>query len=280
MNESDIKMISVGAMLAEGAVSVLALLAAASLLPLDYFQINISVEKFGQFAGQLHALGFHDSNINELSKAVGENITGRTGGAVSLAVGMAQIFSSIPGLKGLMSYWYHFAIMFEALFILTTIDAGTRIGRFIVQEALGKIYKPFAQTHWLPGNLIASFLFVVFWAYFIYSGSVSTIWPMFGAANQLLATIALTVGTSFIINNGKKKYAWFTLVPMLFVGITTLTACWLNITNIYAPQINIGDTRLKGIINLSLTLIIMICAVTIIFNAVPKWLKAYRKTID
>jgi carbon starvation protein len=277
MNESEIKMISVGAMLAEGAVSIMALLAAASLLPLDYFQINIPVEKFGQFATQLHAMGFHDSNINELSKAVGEKITGRTGGAVSLAVGMAQIFSSIPGLKGLMSYWYHFAIMFEALFILTTIDAGTRIGRFIVQEALGKIYKPFAETHWLPGNLIASFLFVLLWAYFIYSGSVSTIWPMFGAANQLLATIALTVGTSFIINNGKKKYAWFTLIPMLFVGITTLTACWLNITHIYGPQIAIEGTRLKGVVNLSLTLIIMICAVTIILNALPKWIKAYGK---
>jgi carbon starvation protein len=276
MKESEIKMISVGAMLAEGAVSILALLAAASLLPLDYFHINIPVEKFGQFATQLHAMGFNDSNIEGLSKAVGENITGRTGGAVSLAVGMAQIFSSIPGLKGLMSYWYHFAIMFEALFILTTIDAGTRIGRFIVQEALGKIYRPFAQTHWLPGNLIASFLFVLLWAYFIYSGSVATIWPMFGAANQLLATIALTVGTSFIINNGKKKYAWFTLIPMLFVGITTLTACWLNIIHIYAPQIVIAGTRLKGVINLSLTVIIMICAVTIILNAVPKWIKAYR----
>jgi carbon starvation protein len=276
MNESEIKMISAGAMLAEGAVSILALLAAASLLPLDYFKINIPVEKFGQFAQQLHDMGFRDSNITELSKQVGENITGRTGGAVSLAVGMSQIFSSIPGFKGLMSYWYHFAIMFEALFILTTIDAGTRIGRFIIQEAFGKIYKPFAQTNWLPGNLIASGLFVSLWAYFIYSGSVSTIWPMFGAANQLLATIALTVGTSFIINNGKKKYAWFTLIPMIFVGVTTLSACWLNMTNIYWPQVVSESARLKGVINLTLTLIIMLCAITIILNAIPNWIKAFK----
>ncbi len=194
-------------MLAEGIVSIMALLAAASLLPLDYFIINIPVEKFGQYANQLQSMGFVDSNIEELSKEVGEELAGRTGGAVTLAVGMAKIFSAIPGLKSLMSYWYHFAIMFEALFILTTIDAGTRIGRFIIQEAIGKVYKPFARTNWLPGNLIASAMFVFLWGYFIYSGSVATIWPMFGAANQLLATIALTVGTSFIINSGKKKYA-------------------------------------------------------------------------
>jgi carbon starvation protein len=275
--ESHIKMISSGAMLAEGAVSILALLAAGSLLPYDYFKINIPVEKFGQFAQQLQAMGFKDSNLTELSKEVGENIEGRTGGAVSLAVGMAQIFSSIPGFKSLMSYWYHFAIMFEALFILTTIDAGTRIGRFIIQEGMGKIYKPFAETKNLIANLLASFIFVFLWAYFIYSGSVSTIWPMFGAANQLLATIALTVGTSFIINSGKKQYAWITLIPMLFVGITTLTACWLNVANIYWPQLAVEGTYVKGLVNLVLTLIIMICAITIILNAIPKWFRAFVK---
>ncbi len=272
-----IKMISSGAMLAEGVVSIMALLAAASLLPLDYFIINIPVEKFSQFAPQLKAMGFLDSNINELSKEVGENLAGRTGGAVTLAVGMAKIFSAIPGLKALMSYWYHFAIMFEALFILTTIDAGTRIGRFIIQEGIGKIYKPFSRTNWLPGNLIASALFVFLWAYFIYSGNVATIWPMFGAANQLLATIALVVGTSFIINSGKKKYAWFTMAPMIFLGFTTLVACWMNMKNIYWPQIQVDGTYVKGLINLVLTGVIMICAIIILFNAIPKWMKAYRK---
>jgi carbon starvation protein len=275
--ESHIKMISAGAMLAEGVVSILALLAAASLLPFDYFKINIPVEKFGQFAETIKAMGFTESNLQVLSQEVGENLEGRTGGAVSLAVGMAQIFSSIPGLKGLMSYWYHFAIMFEALFILTTIDAGTRIGRFIIQEAMGKIYKPFGLTKNIAGNLTASFLFVFLWGYFIYTGSVSTIWPMFGAANQLLATIALTIGTSFIINSGKKRYAWTTFIPMIFVGTTTLTACWLNIWNIYWPQLAAEGTFVKGLVNLSLTVVIMACALVIILNAVPKWVKAYRK---
>lgn len=277
-NVTHIKMISSGAMLAEGVVSIMALLAAASLLPLDYFIINIPVEKFSQFAPQLKAMGFLDSNINELSKEVGENLAGRTGGAVTLAVGMAKIFSAIPGLKTLMSYWYHFAIMFEALFILTTIDAGTRIGRFIIQEGIGKVYKPFARTNWLPGNLIASALFVFLWAYFIYSGNVATIWPMFGAANQLLASIALVVGTSFIINSGKKKYAWFTIAPLIFLGSTTLIACWMNMKNIYLPQLQADGTYVKGLINLILTGIIMICAIVILSNAVPKWIKAFKNT--
>jgi len=222
-------------------------------------------------------MGFNDSNINTLSKEVGENIVGRTGGAVSLAVGMAQIFSSIPGMAGLMSYWYHFAIMFEALFILTTIDAGTRIARFVMQEAMGKVYKPFGRNDWLPGNLLASGLVVFAWAYFIYSGTVSTIWPMFGSANQLLATIALVIGTSYIINNGKIKYAWVTIIPMLFVGVTTLTAGFENIVNIYLPQASDPATRVAGIINLTLTVVIIVCVLIILSDAAPKWVKAWRE---
>lgn len=277
MSEKHIRPIAVGAMLSEGMVSILALIAAASLLPLDYFIINVSPEKMQAILPQLHAMGFTESNIKELSSEVGENIVGRTGGAVSLAVGMAQIFSSIGGLKHLMSYWYHFAIMFEALFILTTIDAGTRIGRFILQETLGKVFKPFSRTNWLLGNLITSGLFVFGWAYFIYSGSVSTIWPMFGAANQLLATVALAIGTSFIINRGKAKYAWITVVPMVFVGITTLTASIQNILNIYWPQIFVEATKVPGIINFILTLIIIYCVLAVLIDAIPKWFKAARR---
>lgn len=278
MNESNIKVIAVGSMLTEGVVSILALVAACSLLPLDYFQINVPVEKFQALLPQLHAMGFTESNLTELSAAVGEKIAGRTGGAVSLGVGMAYIFSSIPGMKHLMSYWYHFAIMFEALFILTTIDAGTRIGRFLLQEAIGKVYKPFQVENWLPGNLIASGLIVFAWGYFIYTGTVSTIWPMFGTANQLLATIALTIGTSFIINRGRGKYAWVTIIPLIFVGITTLTAGFLNIKNIYLPQTKDAATMLPGLINLLLTLSIIICVLIILFNAVPKWVKVIRNS--
>jgi carbon starvation protein len=277
MKESHIKPIAVGSMLSEAVVSILALIAASSLLPLDYFQINVPAEKFAAILPQLHEMGFTTSNLTQLSKDVGEQIAGRTGGAVSLAVGMAQIFSAIPGLSGLMSYWYHFAIMFEALFILTTIDAGTRIGRFVLQEALGKVYKPFGRTDWIPGNLIASFLIVFAWGYFIYTGSVSTIWPMFGTANQLLATIALGIGTSFIINRGKIKYAWITLIPMAFVGITTITAASMNVVNIYLPQIMSSKTVIQGSINLILTGLIMTCVVIIFSDAIPKWIRAARK---
>jgi carbon starvation protein len=280
MKEADIKTIAVGSMLTEGVVSIMALIAATSLLPLDYFQINVPVEKLQAILPKLHAMGFTETNLSQLSASVGEKIAGRTGGAVSLGVGMAYIFSSIPGMKHLMSYWYHFAIMFEALFILTTIDAGTRIGRFLLQEALGKVYKPFQKTNWLPGNLLTSGLMVFAWAYFIFTGTVSTIWPMFGTANQLLATIALTIGTSFIINRGRIRYAWVTILPLIFVGITTMTAAYLNIKNIYIPQVREPDTLIPGLINLILTLSIMICVVVIAYNAVPKWIKAYKDHIS
>ena len=277
MKESHIKAIAVGSMLSEAMVSILALIAATSLFPLDYFQINVSPEKFVQFLPQLKALGFTQTNLIELSSQVGEVIAGRPGGAVSLAVGMAQVFSSIPGLSGLMSYWYHFAIMFEALFILTTIDAGTRIARFILQEAMGKIYTPFGKTSWLPGNLITSLMVVFAWGYFIYTGTVATIWPMFGVANQLLATLALAIGTSFLINNGKRRYIWITLIPMIFVGVTTITGGMMNLFNIYIPQMNMQNTRVQGTINTLLTSVILICVLLIIFEAAKRWFKGDKK---
>jgi carbon starvation protein len=225
-------------------------------------------------------MGFTNSNLLELSSEVGEVIAGRPGGAVSLAVGMAQVFSSIPGLAGLMSYWYHFAIMFEALFILTTIDAGTRIARFILQEALGKIYSPFAETNWLVGNLITSFLVVFAWGYFIYTGSVATIWPMFGVANQLLATLALAIGTSFLINHGKRKYIWITVIPMVFVGVTTITGGVMNLFNIYIPMMSVAKTQVQGTINTLLTSLILVCVLLIITEATRRWFKKDGKPVE
>jgi len=280
MKESHIKPIAAGAMLSEGLVSIMALIAAASLFPLDYFLINVPAEKLAHFLPQLNAMGFTVSDLPRLQAEVGETITGRTGGAVSLAVGMAQIFSSIPGLNSLMSYWYHFAIMFEALFILTTIDAGTRVARFILQELLGKFYKPFGRTDWLPGNLISSGMVVFLWGYFIYTGSVSTIWPMFGTANQLLAGIALTVGTSYLINHGKLKYAWITLIPLVFILAVTFSACILNILNIYLPQLDSSKTLVQGVINLVLTIVIMLSVIIILRDAVPGWIKARRMSLE
>ncbi len=215
-----------GAMLCESLVGLLALIAATSMYPGDYFAINTAPDVFAK-------LGLHTVNLDMFSREVGEKLAGRTGGAVSLAVGMAQIFKGLPGMDRLMAYWYHYAIMFEALFILTTVDTGTRVARYVLQELMGRVHKPFANNAWLPGNLIATSLVVSGWGYMIYTGTISTIWPLFGTGNQLLATIALAITTTFLINMGKAKYAWFTAVPMVFVGVTTVTAGVLSIRNIF-----------------------------------------------
>jgi carbon starvation protein len=221
MSERDIPLIGFGAMLVEGFVATMALIAATILIPGDYFAINTSLS-----FEALAALGFPVERVRELSSMVGTDVSGRPGGAVSLAVGMASILSGIPGMKGLMPYWYNFALMFEALFILTTVDTGTRVARFLLQELGGKVYKPFAKTGWMPGNIITSIFVVGAWSYLIYSGNISTIWPMFGVANQLLAAIAFGVGTVIIVKAGKLKYAWVTFIPMLFMFTTTFTASW------------------------------------------------------
>jgi carbon starvation protein len=261
--ESDIRMIGYGAMVVECIVSVIAMVAACSLFPADYFAINVTPDKFG-------ALGLTPVHLNELSAQVGETVAGRTGGAVSLAVGFAQIFSALPGMKHLMSYWYHFAIMFEALFILTTIDTGTRVARFMVQEFVGKFYKPFERTDWWPGALISTALVVCGWGYFIWSGSVATIWPMFGTANQLLAAVALTVATSALINSGRVRHIWITVVPLAFLVVTTLYAAWRNIFDNFLPLTKMPEKAVLGYVNVALTAIIMVCAVIVLFEALRK----------
>ncbi len=221
MSERDIPVIGFGAMLTEGFVAMMALIAATVLIPGDYFAINTKLS-----FDALASLGFPVSRVTELSAMVGTDVVGRPGGAVSLAVGMASILSGIPGMKGLMAYWYNFALMFEALFILTTVDTGTRVARFLLQELGSSVYKPLGRQRWMPGIIVSSFLVVAAWAYLIYSGSISTIWPMFGVSNQLLAAIAFGVGTTVIIKSGKARYAWTTFIPMLFMFTTTLTASW------------------------------------------------------
>jgi carbon starvation protein len=221
MSEKHIRPIGYGAMITEGFVAMTALIAACILMPGDYFAINTKISAAG-----LAALGFPVDKIGELSRMVGLNVQGRPGGAVSLAVGMTSIFSHIPGMRVLMPYWFTFALMFESLFILTTVDAGTRVARFLLQELGGRIYKPFGRRRWMPGIVFSSLLVVAAWGYLIYSGSVSTIWPMFGVTNQLLAAIALGVGTTLIIKAGKLKYVWTTFIPMTFMFVTTLCASW------------------------------------------------------
>ena len=264
--ESDIRPIGYGAMLMEGLVGIMSIIAASAMHPGDYFAINTSPQVFA-------TLGLTVTNLPALESAVQETVAGRTGGAVSLAVGMAQIFAGLPGMRHLLDYWYHFAIMFEALFILTTIDAGTRVARFLVGEFLGRAYPPFARHDWLPGAMITTFLVVGGWAYFIWAGSISTIWPMFGIANQLLAAVALAVGTTVIINAGRPRYAWVTLLPLAFVSITTLTAGAMSVRDNFYPMA-IGPDPAKhfqGYLNSVVTVVMMICVVVILSSAVMRW---------
>ncbi|MDI6731776.1 MAG: carbon starvation protein A [Candidatus Margulisbacteria bacterium] len=259
-NEKDIRLIGYGAMLVEGVVAIMALIAATCLIPADYFAINCSPAVFQK-------LGMQTVNLEALSSMVQENIVGRPGGAVSLAVGMAQIFAGIPGMKHLMGYWYHFAIMFEALFILTTIDAGTRVARYISQDILGKVYPPLGNQKWIPGVILTSGLVVLAWGYLVYNGEIATIWPMFGVANQLLATTALIIGTTIILKNNKRKvYALVTFVPMLFMLATTVTAGVQNIFWNYLPQ-----QTFNGNLNAALSAIMLFLVSVITVDSFVKW---------
>lgn len=237
--ESDARFIGYGAMVAESLVGVMALIAACSMAPGDYFAINTAPAVFAK-------LGLHTVNLDLISAEVGEKLAGRTGGAVSLAVGMAQIFKGIPGMNQLIGYWYHYAIMFEALFILTTVDAGTRVARYVLHELAGKIWAPLGNQRSIAAGAPIAALVVASWGYLIYTGNISTIWPLFGAGNQLLATIALSICSVFLVNMGKARYAWFTAIPALLVGITTATAAVLSILRIFWPMTHNPATAFQG----------------------------------
>ncbi|MBM3782343.1 MAG: carbon starvation protein A [Acidobacteria bacterium] len=269
--ESDIRPIGYGAMLIECLVGIMALVAASAMEPGDYFAINVPAAQYADLVFEGAKLA--PVHLAGIEAAVGETVVGRTGGAVSLAVGMAQIFAAMPGMQGLLAYWYHFAIMFEALFILTTIDSGTRVGRFLLQEFLGKAYAPFANKEWVPGAMISTALLVMGWAYFIYTGNINTIWPMFGVANQLLGSVALAVATTILINEGKVKYAWVTMLPLSFLSINTLYGGFLNVRDNFWP-LAIGPnpaTHVQGYVLSICTVAMMVCAVVILGQAMAKW---------
>jgi len=294
--ESDIRMIGYGAMLMEGLVGVVALIAAAALPNAMYYDINIDLGKrptfmarnpgFAQFlkVSEVDPHGGHGagdgaapapgSELVAMEQDVRESLHGRTGGAVTLAVGMARIFSNaLPGVRWLIAYWYHFAIMFEALFILTTIDAGTRIARFLVQEFLGRLWKPLGDLDWLPAAMLATGLVVCGWGYFIWAGSVETIWPMFGMANQLLAVIALAVVTTGLVNAGRGRYAAVTLLPLIFVATTTSTTGYYEITGKFWNMVKAGQGEvIRGWLNIGLTLMLLVCVAVILSTAVMRWI--------
>ncbi len=255
-NERDILFVGYGAMLTEGFVAIMALIAACVLVPADYFAINAAPKAFA-------TLGMTPVNLPTLAGMVGEQVQGRPGGAVSLAVGMAYIFSSVPFMEGMLAYWYHFAIMFEAVFILTAVDAGTRVGRYLLQEMLRKIHPRFADNSWTPGIILTSAIFTSAWGYLVYTGDISTIWPLFGMSNQLLATCALIVGTTMLIRLGKAKYAWVTGGPGLFMMPICLWAGYLNITGNYLPK---GLYLLAG-----LSVVLMVLMTIVFLAAFKRW---------
>jgi carbon starvation protein len=286
MKETDARMIGYGGMLMEGVVGVVALIAATSLFPGDYFATNVPQDTAAQKSAYVRLVDEHTGGdfdlqpkeLDQLTKEAGEDdLRGRSGGAVTLALGIAKIFNGIPGLRGLMKYWYHFAIMFEALFILTTIDTGTRVARFLVGEFGGRFYKKFEEPNWLPGSLVTTALVVFGWAAFIWSGSISTIWPMFGIANQLLAAVALCVATTIIFNMGRGRYSWTTIVPLSFVATTTLVAGWKSITDNFWPLSQKPETATQGYINVALTAILMLAAVIVLIDSIRRWTGSKRR---
>jgi carbon starvation protein len=217
-------------------------------------------------------LGVKVKELPALARASDEVVAARTGGGVSLAVGMARVFSGLPGMSTLLAYWYHFAIMFEALFILTTIDTGTRIGRFLMQEFMGRVSPELGKSTSRTGGLVATAIIVTGWTYFILTGSISTIWPMFGIANQLLACTALCVATTILLREATRKiYALITLVPLLFVGTTTITAGVESVGGIFLPMMNVPATRTTGMVNVAVTSLLLVCVALVIVGSAIRW---------
>jgi len=245
--EGHARFIGYGAMLLESFVGVMAIVAACAMTPGVYFAINSPASIVGATpeaaAATISGWGYPLSGgtMTDLAHAVGEQtLLNRAGGAPSLAVGMAQIFSSTIGGDRLLSIWYHFAIMFEALFILTVLDAGTRVGRFMIQELGGRVWKPMARLNWMPGILLSSALIVGAWGYFLYQGvidplgGINSLWPLFGISNQLLAAVALVVATTILLKMGRLKWIWVTLLPMAWLVIITMTASYQKIFSVNA----------------------------------------------
>ncbi len=263
IRESDIPMISYGAMVIEGLVAMMALIAACALYQMDYFAINTAAT---------HKLSSYfvanSVQLNQLTREVGEKtLVGRTGGSVVLAVGMASIFNGIPFFKqgNMMAYWYHFAIMFEALFILTTIDTGTRVARFVVQELLGNAMPRLRDNNWLPGVWFTSALVTFAWGYLVYGGSIASIWPMFGVANQLLGVLSLAIGTTFILKHRPARYALVTFLPFCFLVVTVVTAGVWTTRAKYLPE--------HDWVKAGLTIMMLGLVIVTVLDAMTRWVK-------
>ncbi len=271
--EREILFVGYGAMLVEGFVALMALIAACTLMPGDYFAINTPVDDYAQFL-KLHP-HLHTVDLPHFIERIGVDLHGRTGGAVSLAVGMAHIFDKVPFMDDIMAYWYNFAIMFEAVFILTAIDAGTRVGRFFLQEMLGSVIPAFKDKDWKPGVWLCSALFTLSWGYLVFTGNVSSIWPLFGISNQLLAACGLIVCTTMLLRMNRGKYALCTALPGVFMASITFWAGYLQITDIYLPK---GQMLLA-----SLAILAMLLMLLVFIGTFRKWyllLRTDTKIVD
>jgi carbon starvation protein len=305
--EGHARMIGYGAMVLESFVGVMAMVAACAMQPGVYFAINSPAGIVGAApeaaAATISGWGYHldPQTMIGLAHSVGEQtLFNRAGGAPSLAVGMAQIFSNTIGGERLMSIWYHFAIMFEALFILTVLDAGTRVGRFMVQEMGGRVWKPFAQTSWMPSVVIASAIVVGAWGYFLYQGvidpfgGINSLWPLFGIGNQLLAAVALVVATTVLLKMEKLKWVWVTLVPMAWLVTITMTASYEKIfshnprigfwygANDFAEKLAAGKIPAEKIVEIQRTIfnlrldavvtaLLAVMVLALVFEAILRW---------
>ncbi|MEK4972622.1 carbon starvation protein A [Niallia circulans] len=263
---SDIKVVGFGAMLVECLVGIMALIAATALHPGDYFAINSSPEVF-------RTLGMSVTNLPELSREIGIDLEGRTGGAVTLAVGMSYIFTEISWFSHLASYFFQFVIMFEAVFILTAIDAGTRTARYLIQDFLGEFYKPLKKVDWLPGSIFASALACLMWGYLLFSGDISSVWALFGVSNQLMATIGLIVGATVILKMAdKRRYMLTCLIPMAYLFVTVNYAGVWMVKNVYLNPEASG----YNVLNAVLSIIMLILGVIIIIAATKKWFDTWN----
>ncbi|MEJ9232363.1 carbon starvation protein CstA [Peribacillus butanolivorans] len=263
---SDIKSVGFGAMLVECVVAIMALIAAVSLQPGDYFAINSSPEVF-------QTLGMETVHLNELSEEIGINLEGRTGGAVTLAVGMTYIFTEIPFFDKLASFFFQFVIMFEAVFILTAIDSGTRVARYLIQDFFGEFYKPLKKVDWLPGNIFASALACFIWGYLLYSGDISSIWALFGVSNQLMASIGLIIGATVVLKIADKRwYMWTCLVPLAYLYVTVNVAGYWMVRNVYLNPESAGFSILNGVLSIT-----MLClGLVILISALKKWRELWK----
>jgi len=258
---SDILPVGFGAMLAECMIGVMALIAATSLHPADYFAINSSPEVF-------KTLGMNVVNLPALSSAIGLDLHGRTGGAVTLAVGMTDIFTRIPLLNQLASYFFQFMVMFEAVFILTAIDSGTRVARYLLQDFLGDFWKPLKRTDWMPGAIGTSIVACSLWGYLLNSGDINSVWALFGVSNQLMASIGLIIGATIILRLSKNRtYMLTCLIPLAYLFVTVNYAGYWMIEHVYFNPASKGYNIFNGMIS-----IVMMClGVAILISALIKW---------